>query len=161
MINYGKQSISPEDIESVKKTLKSNFLTQGPVVQKFEKKLSKYFNSKYTLAVSSGTSALNIVGKVLNWKKNDLVIVSPITFLATANCIERSGAKPVFVDINLEDYSLDISKLEKKIKSLKKLKAVIVTDYAGHPADWEKIYKLKKNIILQLLMIIAMLSAPQ
>ncbi len=146
MINYGKQSISPEDIESVKKTLKSNFLTQGPVVQKFEKKLSKYFNSKYTLAVSSGTSALNIVGKVLNWKKNDLVIVSPITFLATANCIERSGAKPVFVDINLEDYSLDISKLEKKIKSLKKkLKAVIVTDYAGHPADWEKIYKLKKK----------------
>ena len=95
-------------------------------------------------------------------EKNDLVIVSPITFLATANCIERSGAKPVFVDINLEDYSLDISKLEKKIKSLKKLKAVIVTDYAGHPADWEKIYKLKKkNIILQLLMIIAMLSAPQ
>lgn len=146
MINYGKQSISPEDIESVKKTLKSNFLTQGPVVQKFEKKLSEYFNSKYTLAVSSGTSALNIVGKVLNWKKNDLVIVSPITFLATANCIERSGAKPVFVDINLEDYSLDIFKLEKKIKSLKKkLKAIIVTDYAGHPADWEKIYKLKKK----------------
>ncbi len=146
MINYGKHSISTEDVESVKKTLKSNFLTQGPVVQRFEKKLSEYFNSKYTLAVSSGTSALNIVAKVLNWKKNDSVIVSPITFLATANCIERSGAKPVFVDINLEDYSLDISKLEKKIKDLKKkLKAVIVTDYAGHPADWKKIYRLKKK----------------
>ena len=123
MINYGKQSISPEDIESVKKTLKSNFLTQGPVVQKFEKKLSEYFNSKYTLAVSSGTSALNIVGKVLNWKKNDLVIVSPITFLATANCIERSGAKPVFVDINENDLCMDVTQVSKVITS--KTKAII------------------------------------
>ena len=147
MINYGKQSISLDDINSVKKTLKSNFLTQGPTVEKFEKKLSEYFNSKHTLAVSSGTSALNIIAKVLNWKKNDVVIVSPITFLATANCIELSGAKPIFVDINLEDYSLDLIKLEKKIKKLKKkVKALIVTDYAGHPADWKKIYKLKKKI---------------
>ena len=146
MINYGKQSISQDDINAVKKTLKSNYLTQGPAVEKFEKNLSKYFDCKYALAVSSGTSALNIIAKTLNWKKNDPIIVSPITFLASANCIESAGAKPIFVDINLEDYSLDILKLEKKIKQLKKkIKAVIVTDYAGHPADWEKIYNLKKK----------------
>ena len=63
MINYGKHSISNKDIDSVKKTLKSDFLTQGPVVQKFENALTKYFNSKYCCAVSSGTSALNIIAK--------------------------------------------------------------------------------------------------
>ena len=146
MINYGKQNINLNDIKSVKKTLKSKFLTQGPIVEKFENGLSKFFKSKYTLAVSSGTSALNLVSQILNWKKKDVVIVSPITFLASANCIEKSGATPCFVDINLEDYSIDLIKLEKKIISLKKrLKALIITDYAGHPADWERIYKLKKK----------------
>jgi len=146
MINYGKQNIDNSDIGSVRRALKSNFLTQGPTVEKFEKKLSNYFRSKYVVAVSNGTSALTLAAKVLDWKKNDVVIVSPITFLATANCIVAQGATPCFVDINLDDYSFDLQKLEKKIKSLKKkLKAIIVTDYAGHPADWKKIYNLKKK----------------
>ena len=146
MINYGKQNINLNDIKFVKKVLKSKLLTQGPVVEKFEKELSKFFKSKYTLAVSSGTSALNLVSQVLKWKKNDFIIVSPITFLASANCIEQSGATPCFIDINLDDYSIDLVKLENKIKKLKKkLKALIVTDYAGHPADWKKIYELKKK----------------
>jgi UDP-4-amino-4,6-dideoxy-N-acetyl-beta-L-altrosamine transaminase len=146
MISYGKQSINKNDVKSVIKVLKSNFLTQGPAVLDFEKKLSSYTKSKYVLAVSSGTSALFIAAKVFNWKKGDIVIVSPMTFLASANCIENSGATPYFVDINLEDYSINIDLLEKKIKKFKKkLKAIVVTDYAGHPAEWQKIYNLKKK----------------
>jgi UDP-4-amino-4,6-dideoxy-N-acetyl-beta-L-altrosamine transaminase len=146
MISYGKQNINKNDIDSVVKVLKSNFLTQGPAVLDFEKKLKNYIRSKYALAVSSATSGLFIAAKVLNWKKGDIVIVSPMTFLASANCIENSGATPYFIDINLNDYSICIKKLEKKIKQFKKkLKAIVVTDYAGHPSEWNKIYKLKKK----------------
>ena len=108
MINYGRQSIDKKDIQSVVKVLKSDYLTQGPVVKKFETELSTYFKSKFALAVSSGTSALNISSKILKWKKNDIVFVSPITFLASSNCIEESGATPYFIDINLEDYSINL-----------------------------------------------------
>ena len=135
MINYGRQSINQKDIDAVVKVLKSNFLTQGPYVKIFEKKLSKYFNAKYSLAVSSGTSALNLAAKILKWGKGDIIFSSPITFLASANCIENAGATPKFIDINLNDYSIDLNKLEQQLKKYKKKsKALIITDYAGiHP----------------------------
>ena len=152
MINYGKQSINNQDIKSVLKVLKSNYLTQGPSVELFEKRLSRYFKSKYALAMSNGTSALNIAAKVLNWNKKYIVFVSPITFLASANCIENTGATPKFVDINLDDYSIDLTKLEEQVKKYKnKRKALVVTDYAGHPSDWLKIFKLKKKYNLQVI----------
>lgn len=152
MINYGRQSINKKDIKAVVKVLKSNFLTQGPNVGIFEKKLSKYFNSKYAVAVSSGTSGLNIAAKIFGWKKNDIIFSSPITFLASAICIENIGATPKFVDINLEDYSIDLKKLEHQLKKYKKKnKSLIVTDYAGHPSDWLKISKLKKKYNLKVI----------
>ncbi len=151
MISYGKQSISHKDIKSVTKVLKGNFLTQGPSVNNFEKSLQKYFKCNNAIAVSSGTAALNLISKFLKWKKDDLIVVSPITFLSSANCILESKAKPYFIDINMNDYSIDLDILEKKLKKFKKkIKAIIVTDYAGHPADWQRLYKLKKkyNLIL-------------
>ena len=98
MISYGKQSINKNDVKSVIKVLKSNFLTQGPAVLDFEKKLSSYTKSKYVLAVSSGTSALFIAAKVFNWKKGDIVIVSPMTFLASAKLAYRKGSFKYFRD---------------------------------------------------------------
>jgi UDP-4-amino-4,6-dideoxy-N-acetyl-beta-L-altrosamine transaminase len=152
MINYGRQSINKKDIKAVVKVLKSNFLTQGPNVGIFEKKLSMYFNSKYAVAVSSGTSGLNIAAKIFGWSKRDIIFSSPITFLASANCIENIGATPKFVDINLEDYSIDLKKLEEQLKKYrKKNKSLIVTDYAGHPSDWLKISKLKKKYNLKVI----------
>ena len=152
MINYGRHSIDKKDIQAVIKVLKSDYLTQGPVVQKFESKLSTYFKSKFALTVSSGTSALNIAAKVLGWKKGDLVFVSPITFLASANCIVQTGATPKFVDINLEDYSIDLDLLEIKLKkNKKKNKALVITDYAGHPSDWQRINKIKNQYNLQVI----------
>lgn len=149
-ISYGKQYISDEDILSVKKSLKSNIITQGKYVDLFEKKINSFFGSKYSVAVSSGTSALHLSMLSLNLKKTDKVITSPISFIASANCVEYVGAKIDFCDINQKTHTIDPEKIENKLKKDQSIKAVIGVDYAGHPADWEYLYYLKKkyNIIL-------------
>jgi len=149
MISYGKQFIDKNDIKAVVAALKSNFLTQGPLVEKFEKSLQNYFPCKYASVVSTGTAALHLSVLSLGVKKNDLIITSPNTFLATANSAIYTGAKIDFVDIDKLTFNLDPNLLEDKIKKLKqknkKIKAVIVTDYAGHPADWKAFSLLSKK----------------
>ena len=122
MINYGKQSIDKLDIRAVIKVLKSNLITQGNEVEKFERLLSKKFGAKNCVAVSSGTAALHLLGIALGWNKNDTIITTPISFLATSNSILYSGAKPEFVDINKENFNIDSNLLIKKIIYLKKEK---------------------------------------
>tara|TARA_B100000579_G_scaffold437201_1_gene465615 strand:- start:4662 stop:5837 length:1176 start_codon:yes stop_codon:yes gene_type:complete len=155
MINYGKQFIDQSDIEEVKKVLEGDWLTQGPHIENFENKLSSYFNAKYVCAVSNGTAALHLAGHALGWGENDLVITSPITFLATANSIIYSGAKPDFVDIDAKSYTLDLNKLEDRINFFKKnnksVKAIIGVDYAGHPCNWEELSYLSKKYNIQLI----------
>ena len=107
MINYGKHFIDKSDIKAVVSVLKKKALTQGKVTDLFEKKLKKYFGSKYVVAVSSGTSALNLIANCLKWKKEDIIFCSPITFAAGSNCIVNQGAKPFFVDIDLNTFNLD------------------------------------------------------
>ena len=149
MIFYGKHFIDKNDIKSVTSTLKSSYLTQGPKVETFENNLKKYFGAKYCCAVSNGTAALHLSVLALQSKNKDCILVSPITFLASANAILYSKAKPVFVDIDPKNYCIDMFKLEKQIKILKKkkikVKAVIATDYAGQSCDWHKIKKLSKK----------------
>ena len=155
MISYGRQSINDNDIKSVTKVLKSDFLTQGPVVKQFEQNLSNFFKCKHAIAVSSGTAALNLISQVLGWKKNDIIIASPITFISSSNCILHAGATPHFVDINMDDFSIDLNKLEKEIitllKKRKNLKAVVVTDFAGHPSNWIELNRLKKKYKFKLI----------
>ena len=153
IIGYGRQNINNQDLNSVKKVLKSNYLTQGPVVEAFETALKKYFSSKHAITVSNGSAALHLIGKTLGWKKNDIVIVPPITFISSVNSILHCGATPMFIDINMDDYSIDLFKLEKALKQNrnKKIKAVIVTDYAGHPSDWKKLNELKKKYKINLI----------
>ena len=81
MIGYGKQTIDKNDIRGVIDVLKSDNLTQGKFVTKFEKKLTKYFGANYASVVSSGTAALHLVAIALKWKKDDIIITSPLTFL--------------------------------------------------------------------------------
>ena len=100
MISYGKQSIHQSDIDAVIKVLKGDWLTQGPAVETFEDDLQKYFGAKHVCIVSNGTAALHLAGLALGWKSGDIVLTSPITFLATANCILYAGAMPDFVDID-------------------------------------------------------------
>ena len=153
IIGYGKQNINNQDINSVKRVLKSTNLTQGPAVENFESALKKYFNAKYAITVSNGSAALHLIGKVLGWRKSDIIIVPPITFVSSVNSILHCGATPKFIDINMNDYSIDLIQLEKVLKKNKdkKIKAVIVTDYAGHPSDWKKLYELKKKYKIKLI----------
>ena len=143
MISYGKQSIDNDDIKNVIKVLKSDYLTQGPTVKKFENSLGRYFKARYVCAVSSGTAALHLVGKALKWTDEDIIITTPVSFLATANCIEYSNAKTEFVDIDLSSGNIDPNLIEDKLKKYnkfkKKVKAIIAVDYAGHPCDWKSI----------------------
>ena len=100
MISYGRQSVDSKDIKSVVSVLKSNMLTQGPKVTKFENKLKKFLGAKFTCVINSGTAALHLACLALNLKKGDLVLTTPITFLASVNSILYVGATPIFVDIN-------------------------------------------------------------
>ena len=155
MIKYNKHSIDQKDINAVIKSLKSEFIAQGPLSLEFEKQLSKKFGSSHCTVVSNGTSALHISLIALNLNKEDIVLVSPITFVASAFAPIYSGLKIDFVDIDMVNFAISVESLEKKIIELKsknkKVSCLIVTDYSGIPANWKEINLLKKkNIILKL-----------
>lgn len=151
IINYGSQYLNREDHESVLKVLKSDYLTQGPFVEKFETELSKYFDTKYVLAVNSGTAALHLSLKSLNLKPNTCVLTTPITFSATCSSILMNNLRPVLSDINFDNYTLDINLVEDKIKKNKKIKVIIGVDYAGYPCDWKSLKYLKNKYNLFLI----------
>ena len=119
---YSRQQILRQDISAVNKVLKSNYLTQGPVVKEFEKKISKKVNVKYAVAVNSATSALHIACLALGLKKNEFIWTVPTTFVASANCGVYCGAKIDFVDINERTFNIDINFKSKTTKYKKKTK---------------------------------------
>jgi UDP-4-amino-4,6-dideoxy-N-acetyl-beta-L-altrosamine transaminase len=149
MIPYSRHNISKEDIKNVLKVIKSDFLTTGPEVEKFEKKLSKKFKSKYVSCVNSATSALHLACLSLGLKKGDYLWTSAISFVASANCGVYCGANIDFVDIEISTLNISITDLEKKLylaKLKKKLpKVIVVVHLAGNPCDMQKIYNLKKK----------------
>jgi perosamine synthetase len=154
LISYGKQFIDQDDIDAVVQVLRGDWLTQGPAVETFENDLRNYFDAKNACAVANGTAALHLTGLALGWQSGDIVLTSPITFLATANCIVYSGATPDFVDIDPITYTIDPNKVEEKIKLYqskgKVVKAVIGVDYAGHPCDWKALREIADRYELQL-----------
>ena len=151
-IPYGKQSITNEDIEAVISTLTSDFLTQGPKVNEFEKEFAKYTESEYAVAVNNATSGLHLSALALGLKKGDRVITTPITFAATANCIRFCGAEVWFADINPNSYLLDIKSTKELIESKPEgfFKGIIPVDFAGLAVDLEKFRELanKHNLWL-------------
>ena len=155
MINYGRQYIDSDDVKAVLRVLKSDWLTQGPQIQKFENSLKAYFNSNYCTVLSSGTAALHLAVLTLGWNKEDIIITTPISFLATSNCILYCGATPSFVDIESKYFTIDVEKLEQKIKLFKKrekkIVGIIATDYAGHPCDWKALRKIADRYGLKLI----------
>ena len=146
MINYGKQNINAEDIEAVINVLKSDFLTQGPIIEQFEHKVAEYCGAKYAVAVSNATAALHIACLSAGLKKNEVVWTSPNTFVASANCALYCGGKVDFVDINESTYNMDVTILEEKLKNVEiKPKIVIPVHFAGQSCEMEKIYELSKK----------------
>ena len=152
--SYGKQIIEEDDIQAVVDVLRSDWLTQGPSVVKFEQALQNKFHANHASAVANGTAGLHLIGLALGWKAGDVVLTTPITFLASANCILYAGATPDFVDIDSHSYAIDVNKLEEKVKRYrtqnKKIKAVIAVDYAGHPCDWKALRILADRYEFQL-----------
>ena len=155
MIPYSKQSISKEDARAVLKVLQSNFLTQGPLVEKFENKVNKFCGSKYSVAVNSGSSALHIACLALGVKNGDLVWTVPNTFVASANCAINCGAKIDFVDIDKDTFNISTAALEKKLllaKKRKKLpKVLIPVHLGGQPTEQKKIWELSKKYKFKIL----------
>lgn len=148
IIPYGHQWIDKADINAVVKILKSDWLTQGPVAEKFEKAVAKYCGAKYGVAFSSGTSALYCAYRSAEIKQGDEVITSPLTFAATSNMLAMLGAVPVFVDIQSDTLNIDPELVEGHIT--KKTKAIVAIDFAGHPCDYDEILKIAKkhNLLL-------------
>ena len=149
MIPYGRQDISQEDINAVIDVLKSDFLTQGPVVPAFEKAVSDYCKAKHAFAVNSATSALHIACLALGVRKGDLVWTSPITFVASANCALYCGADIDFVDIDPATYNMSVKALEEKLIIANQLgrlpKVLIPVHLAGQSCEMDKINELSKK----------------
>ncbi len=146
MIPYGRQEISDEDIDAVVKVLHSDYLTQGPVVPLFEKKLCSYTGANYAVGVNSCTSALHIACLALGLGAGDILWTSPITFVASANCALYCGATVDFVDIEPDTGLMSVDSLKDKLVEAEKKgtlpKIVIPVHFAGQPCDMEEIYKL-------------------
>ena len=148
MIPYNRQSISEDDIKNVVEVLRSDFLTQGPVLNDFEKKLEKYTGAEYAIAVSSGTAALHLAYLALGVKSGDIVWSPAISFVATTNAALYCGAEVDFIDIDLKTGCMSIDKLTKKLSGTEKNKipsVVVVVDYAGHCTDMKSLYKLSNQ----------------
>ncbi len=146
MIPYGKQNINQEDISSVIEVMQSDYLTQGPITPKFEKELSSYCGVKHAAAVVNASSALHLSCLALGVGKGDIVWTSPISFVASANCVKYCGAKVDFVDIDLETYNISTQALENKLLNASKSgelpKVVIPVHLAGRSCDMKKIKEL-------------------
>lgn len=140
-IPYGKQYISEDDINFVNEVLKSEFLTQGPTISRFENVFSEYIGCKYSVAVNNGTSALHLCALALNVSKNSNVITTPITFAASANCIRYCDGNVWFVDIDPTTYTIDLNKLKSLLESKPKgfFSGIIPVDFAGFPVNLEEL----------------------
>jgi UDP-4-amino-4,6-dideoxy-N-acetyl-beta-L-altrosamine transaminase len=149
MIPYGRHHITEEDIESVTTVLKSDFLTSGPLVPKFESQICKVTKSSFSTAVNSCTSGLHIACKAIGLKAGDILWTSPISFVASASCGLFCGAKVDFIDIDEETALLSIPKLINKLEEAERNhslpKVIIPVHFAGQPCDMKDIYDLSKK----------------
>ena len=149
MIPYSRQFISVGDKKEVLKVLNSNFLTTGPSINNFEKKLSKKFKSKYCLVVNSATSALHLSCLALGLKHKSNFWTSPISFVSTANCALLCRANVDFVDINPKTFNVSLSALEKKLLKIRKKfklpKIFMPVHLSGNPVNLQKLNALSKK----------------
>lgn len=149
MIPYGRQDISEEDIQSVVEVLRSDWLTQGPAVERFEQEVARYCGAKYAVAVSNATAALHLACLAAGLKPGDNLWTSPNTFVASANCGLYCGANPGFVDIDPRTYNLSADALEEKLAQAEKQgglpQIVIPVHFAGQSCEMERIAALGRR----------------
>lgn len=148
-IPYGRQDIDESDISAVVDVLKSDFLTQGPVVPRFEQEVARYCGVSHAVAMNSATSALHIACLALGLRSGDLLWTSPITFVASANCALYCGAEVDFVDIDKDAYNLSPEALERKLIEAERAgrlpKIVVAVHLCGQPCDLAAIHRLSQQ----------------
>lgn len=142
-IGYGRQWIDDADVAAVVRSLKSDYLTQGPWVKQFEAALAEYCGVKYAVVVANGTAALHIACLAAGLKPGDEAITTPMTFLATANSVVYTGAKPVFADIQYETANIDPEQIVRKLT--RKTRAILPVHFAGLPVDLNEIYQIARR----------------
>lgn len=149
MIPYGKQEITQDDIDSVVEVLKSDFITQGPAVPRFEKSITDHCVVEYAVAVNSATSALHIACMALGLGSGDWLWTSPNTFVASANCGLYCGAQVDFVDIDPRTYNMSVEALQQKLEVAEREgklpRIVIPVHFAGQSCDMKAIYVLAEK----------------
>ena len=142
-VPYSRQSIEADDIEAVITALKSDYLTQGPAVEEFERKLSEYANARYAVAMSSGTAALHAAYFAAGIEAGSELITSPITFAATSNAALMLDIKPVFVDVEPDTGNINTGLIEGAVSS--RTKAIVPIHYAGHPVDMPAVHAIARR----------------
>ena len=149
MINYGRQDITQDDIDAVAEVLRSDFLTQGPMVPRFEEAVAQYCNVQQAVAVNSSTSGLHVACLALDLGPGDWLWTSPNTFVASANCALYCGAKVDFVGIDPSTYNMSVEHLRDKLIKAEKEgllpKIVMPIHFAGQPCDMLAIYTLSQK----------------
>ena len=143
LLPYGRQSLNEENIQAVVDVLRSDWLTTGPKVGEFEERFSAWVGAKYAVSFSSGTAALHATAFAAGLGPGDEAITTPMTFCATANCVLYQGAKPVFADVSADTLNLDPVEVGKRISP--RTKAIVVVDYAGHPAELDALRSLAEQ----------------
>ncbi len=149
VLPYGRQDINEEDIEAVVQALRSDWLTSGPRIDEFERAFANAVGATDAVAVSSGTAALHAAMFALGIGPGDEVIVTPMTFAASANCVLYQGGIPVFADVDEETLLIDPAQVEARITA--RTKAIIAVDYAGQPCDYDALRIIAQNHGLSLI----------
>ena len=155
-VSLSSPDIVEKDIEAVVGVMKTRFLSIGPKVVEFEKRIGSFTGTKYAVAVNSGTSALHLIIRGMEIGEGDVVITTPFSFIASSNCILFERGRPLFVDIEEGTLNLDADKVEKKLEGmsreeLAKVKALLVVDAFGQPADWDRFKEIGKKYNLKLI----------
>jgi UDP-4-amino-4,6-dideoxy-N-acetyl-beta-L-altrosamine transaminase len=149
LIPYGRQDITPADVEAVVGVLRSDFLTQGPAVPRFESEIARSVGVKYAVAMNSATSALHVACLALGLEPGDRLWTVPNTFVASANCGRYCGATVDFIDIDSHTWNLSVDKLRDKLVQAAKRgqlpKIVVPVHFAGQPTEQEAIWELAQE----------------
>jgi UDP-4-amino-4,6-dideoxy-N-acetyl-beta-L-altrosamine transaminase len=149
LLPYGKQDVDETDLQAVLEVLQSDWLTTGPKVSEFEQDFASLVNVREAVAVSSGTAALHAAAYALDLKPGDEVIVSPMTFAASANCVVYQGANPIFADVDPDTLLIDPARVEEKINP--RVKAIVAVDYAGQACEYEALRKIAASHNLKII----------